>query len=76
VEAALEGKAARLVKLTPAYTGTGHALADERPGLSLKEHTPEDVFRTRYARDYTELPDRELLEAFHSLLTQVQEDVS
>jgi exonuclease SbcD len=76
VEAALEGRAARLVKLTPAYTGTGHALADGRPGASLKERTPEDVFRARYARDYTEPPDPALLESFYSLLTQVQEDAS
>jgi exonuclease SbcD len=76
VEAVLEGKAARLVKLTPAYTGTGNALAEERPGVSLKERTPEDVFRARYARDYTEPPEPALLEAFHSLLTQVQEDAS
>ncbi|HSP80216.1 MAG TPA: exonuclease SbcCD subunit D C-terminal domain-containing protein [Myxococcaceae bacterium] len=76
VEAALEGRAARLVKLTPAYTGTGDALADARPGLSLKERTPEDVFRARHARNYTEPPEPALLEAFHSLLTQVQEDAS
>ncbi|MFL5353911.1 exonuclease SbcCD subunit D C-terminal domain-containing protein [Archangium sp.] len=76
VEDALEGKAARLVKLTPHYTGSGNALAEERPGLSLKERTPEDVFRARYARDYSEPPEPVLLEAFHSLLTQVQEDAS
>ena len=76
VEAALEGKAARLVKLTPLYKGTGNALAEERPGVSLKERTPEDVFRARYARDYAEPPEPALLEAFHSLLTQVQEDAS
>lgn len=74
VEAALEGRAARLVKLTPAYTGTGGALAEVRPGVSLKERTPEDVFRARYARDYAEPPEPALLEAFHSLLTQVQEE--
>jgi exonuclease SbcD len=74
VEEALEGRAARLVKLSPAYTGTGGALADAQPGLSLKERTPEDVFRARYARDYTEPPEPALLESFHSLLTQVQED--
>jgi exonuclease SbcD len=76
VEAALEGKAARLVKLTPLYQGTGNALAEDQPGVSLKERTPEDVFRARYARDYTEPPDAALLESFHSLLTQVQEDAS
>ena len=73
VEAALEGKAARLVKITPEYQGSGHALAESRPGVSLKERTPEDVFRARYARDYTEPPEPLLLEAFHTLLTQVQE---
>lgn len=76
VEKALEGRAARLVKLTPAYTGTGGALAEARPGLSLRERTPEDVFRARYARDYEEPPTEGLLEAFHTLLTQVQEDAS
>ena len=76
VEAALEGKAARLVKLSPDYTGSGHALAEGRPGVSLKERTPEDVFRARYARDYTEPPEPMLLESFHSLLTQVQEEAS
>jgi DNA repair protein SbcD/Mre11 len=76
VEEALEGKAARLVKLTPRYTGSGHALADAGPGPSLKERTPEDVFRARYARDYTEPLEPALLEAFHVLLTQVQEDAS
>ncbi len=76
VEAALEGKAARLVKLSPDYQGTGNTLAEARPGVSLKERTPEDVFRARYARDYTEPPEPALLEAFHSLLTQVQEDAS
>ncbi len=74
VEEALEGRAARLVKLSPAYTGAGGALADVQPGLSLRERTPEDVFRARYARDYTEPLEPALLESFHSLLTQVQED--
>ncbi|MBJ6761418.1 exonuclease SbcCD subunit D C-terminal domain-containing protein [Myxococcaceae bacterium JPH2] len=76
VEHALEGRAARLVKLTPAYTGAGGALADAQPTLSLRERTPEDVFRARHARDYAEPPSRGLLESFHTLLTQVQEDAS
>ncbi|MBM7119117.1 exonuclease SbcCD subunit D C-terminal domain-containing protein [Archangium primigenium] len=76
VEAALEGKHARLVKLTPRYTGSGHALSEAAPGASLKDRTPEDVFRARYARDYTEPLSPQLLEAFHLLLTQVQEDAS
>jgi len=76
VETALEGKAARLVKLTPRYTGVGQALAEVHPGPSLKERTPEDVFRARYARYYAGPPEPPLLEAFHLLLTQVQEDAS
>jgi exonuclease SbcD len=76
VEAALENKAVRLVKLTPSYTGTGHALAEAQKGLSLRERTPEDVFQARYARDYQEPMTPALLEAFHTLLTQVQEDAS
>jgi exonuclease SbcD len=76
VEAALEGKAARLVKLTPSYTGTGHALAETQPGASLRERTPEEVFKARYARDYQEPMDPALLESFHTLLSSVQEDAS
>ncbi|HEX8700861.1 MAG TPA: exonuclease SbcCD subunit D C-terminal domain-containing protein, partial [Myxococcaceae bacterium] len=76
VEAVLEGKAARLVKLTPSYTGTGHALAEAQRGLSLRERTPEEVFKARYARDYQEPLAPALLESFHTLLTQVQEDAS
>jgi DNA repair protein SbcD/Mre11 len=76
VEAALEGKAARLVKLTPSYTGTGLVLAESQPSLSLRERTPEDVFQARYARDYREPMAPALLEAFHTLLTEVQEDAS
>jgi DNA repair protein SbcD/Mre11 len=76
VEAALEGKAARLVKLTPAYTGTGLVLAETQPGLSLRERTPEDVFKARYARDYQEPMAPAVLESFHTLLTAVQEDAS
>ncbi|AKQ69106.1 Exonuclease SbcD [Myxococcus hansupus] len=74
VEKVLDGKAARLVKLTPAYTGTGGALAEVQPGLSLKERTPEDVFRARYARDFEEPPAPAVVEAFHALLSDVQEE--
>ena len=76
VEKVLEGKAARLVKLTPAYAGNGGTLAETQRGVSLKERTPEEVFRARYARDYPEPPEAALLESFHELLRQVQEDAS
>jgi exonuclease SbcD len=76
VEKVLEGKAARLVKLSPAYAGTGGTLAETQRGVSLKERTPEEVFRARYTRDYPEPPDAALLESFHELLRQVQEDAS
>ncbi|SEM78381.1 Exodeoxyribonuclease I subunit D [Stigmatella aurantiaca] len=76
VEEALVGKAARLVKLTPAYTGTGGALADVQPGISLRERKPEDVFKARYARDYQDPLAPGLLEAFHTLLTEVEENAS
>jgi exonuclease SbcD len=76
VEEKLEGKAARLVKLTPSYTGTGLTLAEGGPGLSLRDRTPEDVFKARYSRDYTEPIAPQVLEAFHALLTHVQEEAS
>lgn len=76
VEQALEGRAARLVKLTPVYTGTGSALADGPTALSLRERTPEDVFLARYARDFAEPPTQLLIESFHALLGRVQEEAS
>ncbi len=71
IEDALDGKAARLVRLTVDYTGDGRALA-ESTRTDLREVTPEDVFRRLYAKFHEELPPAPLLEAFQELLEQVE----
>lgn len=64
IEAALVGKAARLVKLEVTYTGDGLALGDASPGASLRDLEPEQVFARRYRRDHAGDPPPELLAAF------------
>jgi exonuclease SbcD len=69
VDKALEGKAARLVRLRVTLTGAGGSLADVERELSLKELRPEDVFRKRYASQFKgEQPTAELMDAFAELL--------
>lgn len=70
VDKALEGKAARLVRLRVTHTGAGGSLGDvhEREVI-LKELRPEDVFRQLYARKFKgEEPSEELMGAFAELL--------
>lgn len=74
VEEALEGKAARLVKLTAQATGDARALADAATGEDLRSLGPEVVFRRRYQRDYPGEPAPALLEAFHELVEQVGQE--
>ncbi|MBM3463596.1 MAG: exonuclease subunit SbcD [Armatimonadetes bacterium] len=70
LEDALAGKAARLVRWQARYAGEGGALADERPGASLRDLRPEDVFRMRYQRAYPDAPSDELMTAFHELVLE------
>lgn len=64
---ALEGKDARLVKITPLRSGSGETLADgsER---SLSDLTPEKVFRKLWERGRSEPVPAELEAAFHELV--------
>ena len=64
---ALEGRDARLVKITPQKTGSGESLADGS-GKSLSELTPEKVFRKLWEREHTEPVPAELEAAFHELV--------
>lgn len=68
IDEALVGKAARLVRLRVRMTGTGEALGDAPSLTSLKEMSPEEVFRKRYARDHEGEPSPELISAFAELL--------
>jgi DNA repair protein SbcD/Mre11 len=72
LEAAVKGRAARLVRIAPPrLTGTGAPLAEAAPQRALADLTPEDVFRLRWARDHEGAPPPELLAAFRELLDAV-----
>ncbi len=69
VEAALEGRAARLVKLTRERTGTGAALG-EAEVAGLADITPEEVFLRRWQQEYATPPDRAMVACFAELLAE------
>lgn len=73
VEAALEGKRPRLLKLTVEYRGDGAALADSVPQHDLKDLDPQEVFVRRYQREHEGEPSGELFAAFHELLDHVRQ---
>jgi DNA repair protein SbcD/Mre11 len=75
VEAALEGRRPRLVKLEVARTQEpGEALADRSRGTHLREIEPKEVFRRCYAKAFPESegPPADLEEAFAILLSEFQ----
>jgi exonuclease SbcD len=72
VEAALDGRAARLVKLSRERTGTGVSLGDSTGG-SLADATPDDVFLKRWRQEFKTDPDPVYLACFAELLGAVQE---
>lgn len=74
VEAELEGKAARLLKLAVEYTGDGAALAESVPEVELRDLDPIEVFLRRYHRDHEEEPAEPLVAAFVELLDRVREE--
>jgi exonuclease SbcD len=74
VEAALEGKAPRLLKLGVEYCGDGAALGDSIVEHDLKDLEPVEVFVRRYQREHEGDPEPELLEVFHELLEQVRQE--
>lgn len=73
IEAALEGKRVRLVRLGTELTGDGATLA-ERGGVQrrLAELDPRDVFGQCWARAHTAAPPVEVLAAFDRLLADVE----
>lgn len=63
----LEGRDARLVKITPYRTGSGETLAGGL-GASLSDLTPEKVFRKLWERGSSDPVPAELEAAFHELV--------
>lgn len=72
IDKALEGKAPRLARIKVETTGTGAALGDSSSFQSLRDTSPEDVFRMRYQRDHEGEPSPELLEAFHEIVAEAE----
>lgn len=75
VEAALEGKRARLVYLHVEQTGDRAALGDRVTQQRLAELDPRDVFVRLWARGHAEPPGEAVLAAFDRLVSEVRGDV-
>lgn len=76
LEAALAGRAARLVKWPVKYTGSGAGLADAAPSRSLSDLDPVEVFKMRWAKVHGGEPGVELLAAFDALLAEARGEVA
>jgi exonuclease SbcD len=72
IEAVLEDRPARLLKLTGDYPGRSAGLRSATPAQRLEELRPEGVFRERYRQQFDGDPPAPLLAAFHELLEQVE----
>jgi len=73
IEALLEGRPARLLKLTPTYPAKVAGLSAATPSQRLDEFRPEGVFRERYRQQFSADPPETLLAAFHELLESLAE---
>lgn len=74
VEAALDGKRPRLVRLGVELTGDGGALGDRIVRQRLAEIDPREVFFRLWARDHAEPPGDAVLAGFDRLLAELQGD--
>lgn len=77
VEEALEGKAARLVRLsvtTPVSVEAPRTLAEAAPHARLAELEPHDVFLRCWQREREGAPSPDLVEAFEALLLEVKRE--
>ncbi len=74
LEAALEGRAPRLLKITIEYTGDGLVLGDREPKKALEHMMPEDVFLSCWRRHHHGEPPPELHAMFHELLDRVHRE--
>jgi exonuclease SbcD len=64
----LEDRAARLVRIERVMTGSPAPLARTASHTSLRDLTPETVFRRLYQREHAGEPEAELLATFHEAL--------
>jgi DNA repair protein SbcD/Mre11 len=71
VDAALEGKLPRLIRLGTEATGDGASLGDHGRGQQLAELEPTEVFERCWRRRYNEAPSAAIRGAFQRLLDEV-----
>jgi len=74
IEAALDGKRPRLIRLGTETTGDGGALGDRLAQQRLAELDPRDVFARLWGRDHAEPPGGAVLAGFDRLLAEVHGD--
>jgi DNA repair protein SbcD/Mre11 len=72
VEAAVAGRAVRLVKITVENTGDRAALGDVAPGKALADLDPREVLARRWARDHEAPLPPAVARAFDELLEAAQ----
>ena len=73
IEATLESKRIRLVRIRRELTGTGYSLAQTTDTKNLRDLDPEEVFAERYKRDHQGGgPPEPLLQAFRLLLNETR----
>ena len=74
IEAVLDGKRPRLIRLGTEATGDGGALGDRVALQRLAELDPREVFVRLWGRDHADAPSAEVLAGFDRLLAEVQGD--
>lgn len=73
IEEAISGKGLRLVRVGKLMNGSRNSLRESARYASLRDMTPEQVFRARYDRDHQGEVSEALLSAFHELLDEVHQ---
>lgn len=73
VDEALEGRPARLARLTAVRAGEGPALGDALPEAALEALDPDEVFQRRWAQEHEGEPPEAMAEAFRELVREVEE---
>ncbi len=76
VEAALDGKHARLIQLHVEHTGDRGTLGDRVSARRLAELDPRDVFLQLWARAHAEPPSVDVVAGFDRLLAEVSGDAA
>ena len=72
IEAALAGKAVRLVRISAEYAGPGLDEQVDQALIELGEITPQDLFARAWLQAYGQPADKQLLDDFALLLQDVQ----